>query len=392
MDLIASRPLFIYHDSQQGLISLLPKHLLPIRNRKNEPRLMSKAAHLSQYGVKVADHARLRDADCSIHQERICNPVITPCQHVYCFDCIYQWLERSTRCPDCRQELDQARKSGWCSSSTITATTPSGRFSNSHWINNVAVPQVSEFKWHMESFGPDPQDLSDRLAALDRDTTADEPSPRASEETGSTATPPAIWEPGRRQWCLQRRMPLRNRAALPLVFYGLPDHTQPTYHAGREEEACAVAVRLPPFHAQPPSRAVSMPLPLPLPNNGLYSSHSERNRNGRLVTVNAEDQLSKMWQSSNSMTDDIEIPIRCRAIAKCVWREWREFLQGNDGRELYAGDLLKSLYSSFEQTIIDYGWESCWQCLPANFIEVMRSTARAAIESEPFSIARTHAL
>lgn len=135
-----------------------------------------------------------------------------------------------------------------------------------------------------------------------------------------------------------------------------------------------------------------MPLPAPLPNNGVYSSHSEHNRNGRLITINAEYQLSKMWQSSDTMADDLEIPIRCRAIAKCVWREWRELLQVNDGRELYAGDLLKSLHSSFEQTIVDYGWETCWQRLPASFIEVMRSTARAAIESEPFSMNRTHTL
>ena len=392
MDLIAIRPLSLYHDSRQGLISYRPKHLLPTRNRKKKPRLMSKADQLSQYGLRVAIHSYAQSADCSICQERLSNAVITPCQHIYCLDCIYEWLGRSTRCPECRKELDQEKKSDSCSPSTITAATPSGRFSSSHWINSVTVPQVSEFKWHMESFGPDPQDLSDRLAALDPNTTADEPSPRASGETGSTATPPAVREPGRRQWCLQRQMPLRNRAAHPLVFYGLPGNKQDTFSSGLVEEACAVAACLPPFHARQPSRAISMPLPLPPPNNGLYSSHSEHNRNGRLITVNAKEQLSRMWQSHESMADDIEIPIRCRAMAKCVWREWREFLQVNDGHKLYAGDLLKSLYSSFEQTIVDYGWETCWRRLPASFIEVMRSTARAAIESEPFSIARTHTL
>lgn len=379
MDVIASRPSCIYQDGRQELVSPQPIHLLPLPSRKKKPRLMSKAAHLLHHGLQASEHAPARDVDCRIYQERVSGLAATPPGHHNDYsECIHKWLERSTRGSDYGQKANLSD-----SASTRTPLTP-GQFSDAHSVHTAAAPQIPEF-----NFGPDPQELANRLAALIQDAAKDCPLPRVFGVTAITATSPPVRQPVR-PWCLQRRMPLRNRAADPLVFYGLPEHTQSTCNSVRKEEVRPVAVCLPPSDPSQPARTVSMPQRLA--NGAAHSSHSTHNHAGRVVTIDAEGQLSKMSRIISSMVDDAAIPLRCRAMAKCVWREWREFLQVNDGQKLYASDLLKSLSSSFEQTIIDYGWATDMRSLPTTFVEVMRRTARAAIEDEPCTAARTNTL
>lgn len=43
---------------------------------------------------------------CSICTEHFNNPSLTPCQHVYCLECIVTWLRQSTTCPQCRARVE----------------------------------------------------------------------------------------------------------------------------------------------------------------------------------------------------------------------------------------------------------------------------------------------
>lgn len=146
------------------------------------------------------------------------------------------------------------------------------------------------------------------------------------------------------------------------------------------------AKHLPPLYI--PQQASAQPILYPLSrsqsHNDLAADYakgcdSTLSARRRLITVDAEEMLSKMWQTSSMMADSMQITIRCRAMAKCAWREWREFLEANDGRDLYADDLLKALSRTFERMVCEYGWADDWRLLPEPFIHMMKKTAKAAV-------------
>ncbi|KAI5370747.1 hypothetical protein Slin15195_G016200 [Septoria linicola] len=233
-----------------------------------------------------------------------------------------------------------------------------------------------------DPMSPDPFELAERLAALEQAAVVDEPIRRISNESVSTATPPTICKPVR-PWCLQRHMPLRNRAAHPVMCYGFLEATQDD--CGFADNPLLQTVGRPAFTTplsikRSPIRAATMPLPvLDIRRSLIDNGHTW---DDRMVTINAKDMLSKMWQTSNTLADSIDIPIRCKAIAKCVWREWRDFLQSSEERLFRVDELLKGLSSKFKQAVVDYGWESDWQNLPQIFIEIMEKTTRAAVEKD----------
>ena len=41
------------------------------------------------------------DTKCSICFDEVTNACVTPCGHMYCLECIEEWLRRSQRCPIC---------------------------------------------------------------------------------------------------------------------------------------------------------------------------------------------------------------------------------------------------------------------------------------------------
>lgn len=43
--------------------------------------------------------------DCSICYERMVRPVLLPCEHMFCGECVTEWLEREHTCPLCRLEI-----------------------------------------------------------------------------------------------------------------------------------------------------------------------------------------------------------------------------------------------------------------------------------------------
>lgn len=43
---------------------------------------------------------------CSICTDDFTNPCLTPCQHVYCMECLVTWLQQSNTCPQCRSRIE----------------------------------------------------------------------------------------------------------------------------------------------------------------------------------------------------------------------------------------------------------------------------------------------
>jgi hypothetical protein len=64
-------------------------------------------------GYKVMDVAsqfciKAHDDDCAICFEEMILPLQSPCNHIYCKDCIYQWMEKNATCPECRNPTTPA--------------------------------------------------------------------------------------------------------------------------------------------------------------------------------------------------------------------------------------------------------------------------------------------
>jgi hypothetical protein len=63
----------------------------------------------------MKDETRLfSDNNCVICYDDMTMPVVIPCRHVFCFECIVTWASTSHRCPSCRQDIEFGRaRSRW---------------------------------------------------------------------------------------------------------------------------------------------------------------------------------------------------------------------------------------------------------------------------------------
>ncbi|CAM9461546.1 unnamed protein product, partial [Hapterophycus canaliculatus] len=43
--------------------------------------------------------------DCSICYDQMDRPLLLPCDHLFCGECVAEWLERERTCPLCRAEV-----------------------------------------------------------------------------------------------------------------------------------------------------------------------------------------------------------------------------------------------------------------------------------------------
>ncbi|CAN0260912.1 unnamed protein product [Ectocarpus sp. 4 AP-2014] len=43
--------------------------------------------------------------DCSICYDQMSRPLLLPCNHLFCGECVAEWLERERTCPLCRAEV-----------------------------------------------------------------------------------------------------------------------------------------------------------------------------------------------------------------------------------------------------------------------------------------------
>ena len=60
------------------------------------------------YGLRAGNIAR-RDVDCHICLDKIKDPVVTECRHVFCWQCLLPWLLEHATCPTCCNDLHVAQ-------------------------------------------------------------------------------------------------------------------------------------------------------------------------------------------------------------------------------------------------------------------------------------------
>ena len=59
--------------------------------------------------VTIGDAEEAGTTDCSICYEKLRRPVQLVCSHMFCEDCMCEWLDRELTCPICRARLASAR-------------------------------------------------------------------------------------------------------------------------------------------------------------------------------------------------------------------------------------------------------------------------------------------
>lgn len=335
---------------------------------------------LRHFGLQAGDRARSRDTECSICKENVKDPVVTQCAHIYCFECIYQWFSHSTRCPDCRRDLYQAR-----------IKQPVQRFSSSTWVR-ASTSTAADVQYN-----PQPA----LAVAHVSDGHKDSGSGQASNDPDPEAEIIPYQEPERLQTaCLKVQLNSYQYRTMPLASQGRRGHRRSTpsfgssayhnveYHppqsVGIECEACAY-LRHEPYDDDDMTAEDRAIHEIVRHNGGQIprstTEHDAAAARAQVVVVDAEQMLADMWSMSQTASDGVQVPIRCRAIMKCIWREWRDFLHRQDGRWLLAEGLLKALSQSIERTVVDYGWVQSWQELPDAFLRVLKHTAQAATQT-----------
>jgi SNF2 family DNA or RNA helicase len=85
-------------------------------NRGNREAWISRVEQLQRDIGLVNDRFRsILNDDCSICMATFSNPVLTPCHHVFCIQCIVPWFQHSQTCPQCRTPLRPDQLTTLCS-------------------------------------------------------------------------------------------------------------------------------------------------------------------------------------------------------------------------------------------------------------------------------------
>mmetsp|Transcript_113113 Transcript_113113/g.196414 ORF Transcript_113113/g.196414 Transcript_113113/m.196414 type:complete len:195 (-) Transcript_113113:511-1095(-) len=62
----------------------------------------------SSKGEKPSDEGDTPDFECNICFETAKEPVVTVCGHLFCWSCLFQWIERQPECPVCKAGCDRS--------------------------------------------------------------------------------------------------------------------------------------------------------------------------------------------------------------------------------------------------------------------------------------------
>lgn len=370
-----------HHASRPDTCNHIPTGKLPttIKQRQYYTCKMPTTAALSHFGLQAGDRARARDTECSICKENVKDPVVTQCNHVYCFECIHQWFSISTRCPDCRRNLYQA-----------CLRQPVQRFSSSAWVraSSLVDPNTEDFQRpdHAPRAPSRNHDRSTRAAQeiVGARARPDDPLNRKDEQQLPLSTVASSTSYQYRQAPLVGRRARRHNRATPSFGSSAYHNVEFPPPKTIEHERLACASFGPHMKDESPMTAEYRAMREIIRLNGgriprSTMEHDVAAARAGVVAVDAEKILADMWLRSQSVSSDVHVPIRCRAIMKCIWREWRDFLHRRHGHWLLAEEVLKALSRSIERTVVEYGWVESWQELPDAFIWILKHTAQAAV-------------
>lgn len=59
-------------------------------------------ADLPTYGPDSTEYVLEKDLSCAICQDILINPIVLNCSHSFCKFCVYRWLDKRSKCPECR--------------------------------------------------------------------------------------------------------------------------------------------------------------------------------------------------------------------------------------------------------------------------------------------------
>lgn len=305
----------------------------------------------------------------------------TKCHHVFCFGCIYEWLGATTSCPSCEQDLYQTRKLRKQPSREIHPADRDvpHRFSSSEWIRatNTTPPRV--LKKQTPSTPPNTLVVNkSRPKYLEVPKVSHQRTPSDRSVSAGYQHREVSFAPETRRGrikCGRYSLPgyglptCEKDSSVPYQQYSLDSSTDPSLGVYSPKKHESIEVLDPAMIAL-----------ISTCSEYLEREQQAAEQNVRILCIDSEEILKEMWAANNSFGKDVSVPIRCRAIAKCVWREWEDYLRKRDGSLVMDEELFWGLHANFEKTVIDYGWVKDWRELPADFVDLLERTMAVATQ------------
>jgi len=100
--LLAERSTHIFFSLVTGLYLTFKLAAVVDQLRAAVATCRSTMLHQPLYGRYASADDLTDDTTCSICHDDVSNPVILSCKHIFCEDCVCEWLERERTCPLCR--------------------------------------------------------------------------------------------------------------------------------------------------------------------------------------------------------------------------------------------------------------------------------------------------
>eukprot|EP01107_Rhizomastix_libera_P013946 TRINITY_DN4111_c0_g1_i1.p1 TRINITY_DN4111_c0_g1~~TRINITY_DN4111_c0_g1_i1.p1 ORF type:complete len:261 (+),score=37.56 TRINITY_DN4111_c0_g1_i1:445-1227(+) len=85
---------------------------------------ISHSLHGEVFGRPASQDESQEQNICPICQDSLDKPIILSCHHIFCEDCIGEWLSKQNSCPMCRSSIENAGFSPFCSGATSLLVSP----------------------------------------------------------------------------------------------------------------------------------------------------------------------------------------------------------------------------------------------------------------------------
>lgn len=335
------------------------------------------AEELQFFGLKSADKAQSKDQLCAVCFGPFQDPVITRCKHTFCFGCIYDWFGGSTSCPKCSGDLVQPRRLREQPSREIHPAERPGLVEDTQWKlpSPSATIAKATFKAHVKKPSTDQKLLIKKTRSSGYLQIPQPSHQHSNSDRSSSATQQhrklSSLRKGHTRGGRHSSLPsyMKNALSPHSLDY---TYTEPLIVHSPQDDAENI----------PPDA-----FDLDASVSELYSTCTKYLERGQqavaeqsvhLVHVDSEEILADMWLASKASSQNYSMPIRCKAVSKCVWREWEEYLKRMEGSLVMGQELWWGLHRNFERTVVEYGWVEDWTELPSDFVDLLERTMAVA--------------